>query len=70
MNRLVHKEVLTTDEIERLIEFAKANDGIDYAYNEMKKLRDEAEQELEVYGDGDTIDSLKAIFNFVIEREI
>ena len=36
----------------------------------MKKLRDEAEQELEVYGDGDTIDSLKAIFNFVIEREI
>lgn len=70
MNRLVHKEVLTTDEIERLIEFAKANGGIDYAYNEMKKLRDEAEQELEVYGDGDTIDSLKAIFNFVIEREI
>lgn len=70
MNRLVHKEVLTTDEIERLIEFAKANGGIDYAYNEMKKLRDEAEQELEVYADGDTIDSLKAIFNFVIEREI
>ena len=70
MNRLVHKEVLTTDEIERLIEFAKANGGIDYAYNEMKKLRDEAEQELEAYGDGDTIDSLKAIFNFVIEREI
>lgn len=70
MNRLVHKEVLTTDEIERLIEFAKTNGGIDYAYNEMKKLRDEAEQELEVYGNCDTIDSLKAIFNFVIEREI
>ena len=70
MNRLVHKEVLDTDEIEQLIEFAKANGGIDYAYNEMTKLRDEAERELEAYGDCDTIESLKAIFNFVIEREI
>lgn len=70
MNRLVHKEVLDTDEIEQLIEFAKANGGIDYAYNEMTKLRDEAERELGAYGDCDTIESLKAIFNFVIEREI
>ena len=70
MNRLVHKEMLDTDEIEQLIEFAKANGGIDYAYNEMTKLRDEAERELEAYGDCDTIESLKAIFNFVIEREI
>lgn len=70
MNRLVHKEVLTTEDIETLIEFAKANGGIDYAYDEMKKLRDEAEKELEVYGDCDTVASLKAIFDFVIERAI
>lgn len=70
MNRLVHKEVLTTDDIETLIEFAKANGGIDYAYDEMKKLRDEAEKELEAYGDCDTVASLKAIFDFVIERAI
>lgn len=70
MNRLVHKEVLTTEDIETLIEFAKANGGIDYAYDEMKKLRDEAEKELEAYGDCDTVASLKAIFDFVIERAI
>ena len=70
MNSLVHKEVLTTEDIETLIEFAKANGGIDYAYDEMKKLRDEAEKELEAYGDCDTVASLKAIFDFVIERAI
>lgn len=70
MLALSHKEELTTEEIATLIDFAKANGGIDYAYASMARLREEAVTLLhKMPGDDATTSQLIAIFDYIIARD-
>lgn len=69
MKALVAKEQLTDDEIATLIEFAKKNGGIEYAYRSMERMRAEAEEVLRQLPQCDTVDLLRQLFDFVIARE-
>lgn len=61
---------VTKEEIARLVEFTKANGGIDYAERRMWELHAESMALLETdIEDGAVKDSLKAYLDFVIERE-
>ena len=57
-------------DIDRLIEFAKRAGGIDYAYEVMKRLRDEANDVLSPYSPDETVDQQREIFDYVIERKL
>ena len=70
MLSLISKEEPTGDDIDRLIEFAKRAGGIDYAYEVMERLRDEANDVLMPYSPDDTVDLLREIFDYVIERRL
>lgn len=70
MLALSRKEELTTEEIATLIDFAKANGGIDYAYASMARLREEAVTLLhKMPGDDATTSQLIAIFDYIIARD-
>lgn len=69
MVELVHKTELDTDDIETLVTFAKDAGGIDYTYQLMEQLRQQACTELEAYNDvNDTIEAFKQLFQFIIVR--
>ena len=70
MLQLVKKENLSSEDIDRLINFAKEAGGIDYAYQTMKRLRDEAGQILAPYAQNDTVKEFMEIFDYVIERKL
>jgi len=70
MIALVNKEAPTSEDIDRLIEFAKAAGGIDYAYEVMQRLRDEANDVLSPYSPDETVDLFREIFDYVIERKL
>lgn len=70
MLELTRKEELTADEINRLIDYAKANGGIDYAVDIMRKLRDRAVALLtSKFPPSATRDSLVAVVDYTISRE-
>ena len=70
MLALVNKESLTSEDIDRLIEFAKRAGGIDYAYETMERLRDEANDVLSPFSPDETVDQLREIFDYVIARKL
>ena len=70
MLELVCKENPTSEDIDRLIEFAKQAGGIDYAYEVMQRLRNEANDVLSPYSPDDTVDQFREIFDYVIERRL
>ncbi len=70
MLALVGKEVLSSEDIDRLIDFAKRAGGIEYAYQTMERLRDEANDILAPYSPDDTIEQFREIFDYVIERRL
>ncbi|MDY6301682.1 MAG: polyprenyl synthetase family protein [Bacteroidales bacterium] len=70
MLALVNKETLTGDDIDRLIDYAKRAGGIDYAYEKMERLRDEANDILSPYSPDETIEQFREIFDYVIERKL
>ena len=70
MLALVNKETLTAEDIDCLIEFAKRAGGIDYAYEIMQRLRNEANEVLSPYSPDDTVDQFREIFDYVIERRL
>jgi octaprenyl-diphosphate synthase len=70
MLELVKKDSPTCEDIERLIDFAKRTGGIDYAYETMGRLRDEANEVLSPYSPHETVDQLREIFDYVIERNL
>lgn len=70
MLALVNKENLDCDDINRLIDFAKRAGGIDYAFEVMRRLRDEANDVLMPYSPDDAVDQFREIFNYVIERKL
>ena len=68
MNRLVHKATLTDGDIGRLVDYAKASGGIDYAYRVMQRMEKEACQLLDDFEPGPTVDAFKSIFSYIISR--
>lgn len=69
MLELSRKEILTTKEIDILIDFAKKNGGIEYAYATMERLRNEAFNILTRYPDSEATHAFSEIFNYVISRD-
>lgn len=70
MLALVKKEELTREDIDRLIDYAKRAGGIEYAYETMERLRAEANDVLSPYSPHETVDQLREIFDYVIERRL
>lgn len=68
MKSIVMQDVLTNAEIERLIEFAKNEGGIEYAYSSMERLKDEACKLIFHYPDSDAKKAFINLFDFIIKR--
>lgn len=58
------------DDVARLVEFAKARGGIDYARAQMARYRAEAEATLEAFSEPQIREALRGYLDFVIGREI
>ena len=69
MLALSKKEVLDTDEINTLIEYAKRHGGIEYAYDTMQRLRDEAVEIISQFPASQTRDHFIAIIDYIISRD-
>lgn len=70
MRALSEKSQLNADEIDTLIRYTKDNGGIEYAEQKMYELRDEAFAILNEFGTTSETEALKALFSFVIERNV
>lgn len=68
MKSIVMQDVITNAEIERLIEFAKNEGGIEYAYSSMERLKDEACKLISHYPDSDAKKAFINLFDFIIKR--
>ena len=68
MVAMVKKNELSSEEIATLIEFAKNEGGIEYAYSTMERLRDEAFEILNGYPQEEAVEDFKSLFNFIIQR--
>ena len=68
MRRLLNTDSLSDAEIDTLIEFAKAQGGIDYAYQTMERIRTEAFKLLAPYADSEAKDAFLSLFNYIIKR--
>ncbi len=68
MRSLLVRGDLTDGEIQTLIEFAKDNGGIEYAYSVMEKMRDEGEMLLGSLPDNEWRDRFAELFEFTIKR--
>lgn len=66
---IVKKGELSSEEIATLIEYAKNEGGIEYAYATMERLRDEAFAILDSYPQTDAIEDFKLLFNYIIQRK-
>lgn len=69
VRNLLEKEALTDSEIARLQTFARDNGGIEYAFEVMRKLRDEACLGLQSLDKSEIRDELEALFDFIIDRQ-
>lgn len=70
MLALINKENLDTEDIDRLVDFAKRAGGIEYAYETMMRLRDEASAILSPFQPDETVDRFREIFDYVIDRKL
>lgn len=70
MTALARKEFLEAAEISELIEYAVANGGIDYAYQTMERLRDQACDILRAnFPPSATLDAFLSLIDFIITRD-
>lgn len=69
MLELSRKEELTTDEINALIDYAKRHGGIDYAYQKMAELRNQAVEIILEFPDTDIRRAFIALFDYIITRD-
>lgn len=65
---MLEKGIPQEQEISRLIDFAIAHGGIDYAFAVMKKMQAEAMRILESYPESEARQSFADIFQFIIDR--
>ena len=70
MRALIGNDSLSEDEILTLIDYAKNAGGIEYAYQTMRRLRDEAVAALASAGDNDCAKEFVDLFDFIIERPV
>ena len=70
MVALSEKHQLTAEEIDTLIAYARNNGGIEYAEQQMLKLRDEAFAILDELPQCPEVQAFKSLFSFVIERKM
>lgn len=68
MRRLADSDSLTTEQIETLIDYAKAEGGIEYAYATMERLLAEARGILEPYPDNEAKQAFLSLFDYIIKR--
>ncbi|MDE5839805.1 MAG: polyprenyl synthetase family protein, partial [Muribaculaceae bacterium] len=68
MRALLVRGELDENEISVLIDFAKENGGIDYAYSVMDRMRDEAEEILQKLPANEWRDCFADLFDFTIRR--
>lgn len=69
MRALLNEEHLSAESVHTLIEYAKREGGIDYAYETMKRIRNEAVALLEGFPPSETVDALISILDYTIDRE-
>lgn len=69
MVELSRKEILDDNDIAQLISYAKDNGGIEYAFSQMRRLRDEAESALAAFAPSDIKDALLSLFDYIISRD-
>ena len=70
MRALLDKGVLETHEVNVLVEYAKQNGGIEYAYDTMRKLRDEAVLCMEKFQSNNSRQALLDLLDYTISRDI
>lgn len=70
MLALSHKDNLTTEEIAVLINYAKNNGGIEYAYEKMTELRNQAVEIIEQLPDNEAREAFIAILDYIIARDL
>ena len=69
MIALLQRGNLTNEEIGTLIEFAKTHGGIEYAYDRMRGMQQEADHLIESYPESHWKQSLRDIFAYIIDRD-
>lgn len=69
MLALSKKEFLDTNEINTLIDYAKQHGGIEYAYQTMQRLRNEAVETISQLPQSQTRDQFIAIIDYIISRD-
>lgn len=69
MLSLSRQEELSTDEINRLISYARENGGIDYAYDKMSSLRAQAAPILDRFDNKTVTTRLSDILDYTIHRQ-
>ena len=69
MRTLLAKEQLDASDVATLIEYAKEHGGIEYAYQRMQQLRDEALQALDGFPRNSTYNALVSILDYTIARD-
>lgn len=68
MKEILLKGDLDQDEIQQLIDFAKANGGVEYAFEVMRQMQKEAETIISVYPDSEAKETFGIIFDYIISR--
>lgn len=66
---IILKQDYSSENIEHLISFAKANGGIEYAEQRMREYIDLAKKHLETLPSSEALDSLKKLANYIIDRK-
>lgn len=69
MRQLIKNDNLSESDINYLIEFAKREGGIDYAYASMQKMQSEAESIISEYPNSEAKTAFQEIFDFIIRRD-
>ena len=68
MKDLLRRGDLSNSEIDTLLDFAKNNGGIKYAYNRMRQMENEAENLLASYPENHWKQSFRDLFDYIIAR--
>lgn len=69
MKEMIIQGDLDSDKINILIEFAKKNGGIDYAFSVMRDMQKEADSIIDSYPDSESKRCFREIFEFIISRD-
>lgn len=69
MKALIRKGDFGKEQIDTLVEFAKANGGIDGAYAEMRRMQREADAIIAPMPDSPSKEAFRSIFDYIIARD-